>query len=907
MKMLSLHWLYGFCVSWLSVTAVLAQTPFNQNSGLNMECVGNVMRLTLDKSLTIGSELQVDAINGSRAVHLTPELAAKCGYSMQSDHWGNTRIYTSLLSCFAQNQNDCVFNIGLRLRMYGNQNSDVREVSQTCEYNEWASREILCERNFMEVSVYRLPPDIEPPKHEFKGNYLANPKVSTSLNNVWRMVFYTPREKPMMLSEVQNAGYWISSTPSRLVLRSPYNMPETYSQNVNGVQMEVFRVTTYFRKEWAVTTIDTAAACPTGGLHFTDEQIIWYMPRYITPLLSEPYEILELFMGINGKRLDKAQMNAMGCTLSVTDSQIILTLPVGGPSGYYKSHALDYKYYTTYNIEPMLELLWKEGRSITKYKVQYPITTPVQPRPPQVIDNTDSSTGVFDVSLGSFLHDVELVNITFSTGVMTVAEANARGFTVQQHRLPNGSKTYSMRVPFSDAVVLKAHTKPEMTTYTLPFIYGLIILPEHTPFPQPALVEANLKDITLPTILGTCDEENFYIMVTYGNQGKNFRAVVGIREISTEVFKEYRGKENATHMSMAVPFLAHDVVFELTHHSSLRGRLDVQLLDAVNSWHVKNFSLACSFPLTMTECFSNGSMTALAVKVESAAQMVPSQLTLKDPSCKPTFSNDRFAYFSFYASSCGTTRMFTDGFMVYENEISVGGKGGAHQEVVKKGHTASHDTTEYRVTVSCYFMLNDTQTVSFLTKRRENEPFAETGVGELQVKMRLAKDDSYTAFYVEEDFPVEQYLRKPLYFEAVLQSTDPRLELVLENCWATVNDGVSTLRWDLIVNGCENLHDHYETIFHDVLDDRVQYPTHLKRFEVKMFAFVKNNVVLRDQVYVRCEAVICDVNQTDGICKKQCPFPLTSDTKRVRRGMMGPLLRRQVSSGKILLSSFIHF
>lgn len=56
------------------------------------------------------------------------------------------------------------------------------------------------------------------------------------------------------------------------------------------------------------------------------------------------------------------------------------------------------------------------------------------------------------------------------------------------------------------------------------------------------------------------------------------------------------------------------------------------------------------------ECFSNGSMSALAVKVESVPQLVPSQLTLRDQSCRPKFSNDRFAYFSYDANSCGTTR-----------------------------------------------------------------------------------------------------------------------------------------------------------------------------------------------------------------------------------------------------------
>lgn len=67
----------------------------------------------------------------------------------------------------------------------------------------------------------------------------------------------------------------------------------------------------------------------------------------------------------------------------------------------------------------------------------------------------------------------------------------------------------------------------------------------------------------------------------------------------------------------------------------------------------------------------------------------------------------------------------------------------------------------------------------------------------------LHPDGSYNHFYAEEDYPVVKYLRSPLFFEVVLlQSTDPQIELVLENCWATMKeDRNSTPRWDLIVDG----------------------------------------------------------------------------------------------------------
>lgn len=72
------------------------------------------------------------------------------------------------------------------------------------------------------------------------------------------------------------------------------------------------------------------------------------------------------------------------------------------------------------------------------------------------IAGTVAEDRVFDLVLRTFLHDVMLVNITFDNDVMTVSEANARGFNVQEHRFPNGSKAFSLQVPFSDPVVLKS-------------------------------------------------------------------------------------------------------------------------------------------------------------------------------------------------------------------------------------------------------------------------------------------------------------------------------------------------------------------------------------------------------------------------------------------------------------------
>nr|XP_046229503.1 uncharacterized protein LOC124050741 isoform X2 [Scatophagus argus] len=870
------------------------------------------MRLSLDKALALGNQLEVEAINGSQHIVLTPSLAAQCGYSMESDPWGNTRIYTSLMACYVDNKEDTTFNIGLRLKMYSQRPSDIvsHNVMQTCSYTRWASREILCDRNYMEVSNYMALPDAQA---EAKGQSWEDssknvtPDVSGAAHGIWKLTFYTPEPVSMVLREAEQAGYGAMSTSNRLVMRSPYNTAETYSEDVAGVPMEVFRVSVYYKAPQGLSVVNLAAACPTGGVLFTEDVISWHVPRRVTPLLDDSFKIAEMHMGINGQRLDKSQMATQGYTLATTDFHIVLEIPVGSPDGYYKSHAPDYQYHITYTVEPMLEVLWRADNTQenTRYKILFPITTPLMPRPPHIQDDTVSEDRVFSVHLGTFLHDVELKNITFSTEVLTVEECSARGFTVQEQRLPSGTKSFSLQVPFDADVVLTQHNFEHLVTaYFLHLIFGFIILPEETPFAHPVELQAFLQDGVPPKITGTCDENWFYIDVKYGSPSINFKITVGLRELTPELAEGYNFQENSTHFSLTVPYNAMDSAFELITSDSVRARLDLILSDPINNWVVADLYLACSFPLMTTKCYSNGTMTALAVKVESVPNLIPNLLTLKDKSCKPVFSDERFAYFSFSVDSCGTTRTFFDHYMLYENEIGLDYNDGAAYK--------STDP-DYRQTISCYYVVNDTQTVAFSYKPRSVEPTAEIGSGQLVVQMQLAQDSLYEVFYQAEDYPVVQYLRQPLYFEVeLMHSADPQLELILENCWATLHeDRTSMPSWDIIVDGCENLDDSYVTMFHPVQSDtRVAIPSHVKRFSVKMFTFTKDKEVLKDEIYVHCDAVICDTNsQADPACRGQCVHPTGMSIARnqaikggIKRGQSSSdsTHQRQLSSGPIL-------
>uniref|UniRef100_A0AAQ4RA54 Zona pellucida protein AX 1 n=1 Tax=Gasterosteus aculeatus aculeatus TaxID=481459 RepID=A0AAQ4RA54_GASAC len=910
---------------WSLVAAVILSVDTRPNvklnsqssSGLRSDCVGNLMRLSLDKALAVGNELEVEAVNCTQHIVLTPGLAAQCGYSMESDPWGNTRIYSSLLGCYVDNKGDRIFNVGLRLRIYSSQSGVVsHDVAQTCSYTQWASKAILCDRNYMEVSGFIADAGAKGPAQDVKeGNNL--PDASGAAHGIWKLTFYTPEPVAMVPREAEQAGYGLMLTSTRLVVRSPYNTAEATSEEVGGVPMEVIRVSAYYQTPHGLNVVNMAAACPTGGVLFINDVISWHVPRRMTPLVDGSFEVLELHMGINGKRLDRSQMVTRGYTLSTTHQHIVIEIPVGSPDGHFKSHAPDYQYHITYSVEPMLEVLWRTTgtQDDTRYKVLFPITTPLMPQLPHFQENTVPEARVFTVVLGTFLHDVVLKNITFSTGVLTVEEGNARGFTIQEHRYKNGTKGYSLSVPFDSDVVLKKNPELLVTTYFLPLAFGFVILPEETPFAHKVELQASLKDVVLPTTTGTCDQKHFYITVKYGSQGNNFQAMVGYRHLNPEMAEEYKFQENGTHFSLVLPYDAADTAFELMKTDSLRARVDLLLLDHINNWVLADLYLSCTFPFTTTTCYPNGTMTATAVKVQSVAQLVPSRLTLKDQSCKPVFSDDRFALFSFSVDSCGTTRTFFDHYILYENEIGLyynDKKGLYYNRGV--ANTSPIDPP-YRQTISCYYVVNETQTFAVGSKQRLYEPKADISSGQLMVQIRLAQDSSYQLFYQAEDYPVVKYLRQPLYFEVeLIESTDPNLELIVEKCWATLDeDRTSVPSWDIIVDGCENPDDIYLTVFHPVVSDsRVLFPSHIKRFSMNMFTFTKDQAVLKDEIYVHCDAVICDTtSRADGLCRGQCVQPTRQSNarpyeqkgaKRTRRGT-NSTRQRQISSGPVELTS----
>ncbi|MGH0163950.1 UNVERIFIED_CONTAM: hypothetical protein FKN15_058847 [Acipenser sinensis] len=200
-------------------------------------------------------------------VSLSPRLAAQCGYSLTVDFLGNAKFLASVLSCLAQNTNDETYKLTVQISVFSNSamtSASSYVQSMTCLYSPWAEREILCERNYMEVSVRRGVPLIEP-------NF------------------------------VQDDPDWSLAYPE-----------------IQTVPMAVLRSTTFYKQRWMVMMVDTAVTCPTDGTAFTEQMITWNVPRVLPPLVPTPQiTTLDVQMGVDGCKLDPATIHNRDYKLDV--------------------------------------------------------------------------------------------------------------------------------------------------------------------------------------------------------------------------------------------------------------------------------------------------------------------------------------------------------------------------------------------------------------------------------------------------------------------------------------------------------------------------------------------------------------------------------------------------------------
>ncbi|XP_072000243.1 uncharacterized protein [Engystomops pustulosus] len=809
-------------------------------------CRRSFVQLDLPAQYVLKKFVRFSAIDPTGAAYvITDDLAIKCGYTITYDAWGNISFRASLYSCYANIGTVHQFDVGVKIEV-----ASRRDMTDAVNYMKVVScpyvmnpREIICEANYMEVSVRRKIPIISEGvfRNEPEDWSTAFTQAVSGLMSVWQVVFHisTTQKTTMLIDAAQNIGYGINTTESRTLLRTSYNASHAVPQRISGVTFSTVRATLFYKQRWFIYLVDNAVACPVDDVKFTSGWIVWTIPKSVSPLLTGAKGIQNrrIQFGVDLQNLTNVDILSRG--VEILDSNTVTTarIPVGALGGYYKSRVVNFQYGRTYSIQPFIENVWTDdGWGVTKYTIIKDITTPFEERPPVITNETVPSTLIFNVTVGTFLPDVQLIYFTVGNTTSMVPQGVDSGFILGNKTLPNGDVIFILKVPFINQNVYKKHL-PDGILFTLNVTFGFKIIPYDETFTTTETVECFIRQ---PNV-GPCWQKGGMLTTTLGNLDPSWS--INIKGTPATSSSGMLSVINQTHAEIQVPAASNLAMDEVTI-KGLTTTIPLSITDQ-NGNNLYTFLISCESSPQTAVCLPDGTIQVSVKEISNIPEMKLSELTLRDKRCGPVTTNGGTAQFSFTVNSCATTRRFEGNIMIYDNEISylssVSGK------------------VLYRMPVSCKYSTNGTLVIDY-TPRNNPEPSAQNGSASLDLVLRLSKDDAYNVFYEDAEYPVVKYLREPLYFEVeLLHRSDPQLELFLDSCWATTTPDMRSLpMWPIVDNSCEH-NEPYQTIFHQVrADSRVQIPSHLKRFEVKTLTFMGEGAIYGGEIYFHCEVIICD-------------------------------------------------
>ena len=183
-------------------------------------------------------------------------------------------------------------------------------------------------------------------------------------------------------------------------------------------------------------------------------------------------------------------------------------------------------------------------------------------------------------------------------------------------------------------------------------------------------------------------------------------------------------------------------------------------------------------------------------------------LRLLDTTCKATETS---AYFSLTTplTGCKTTSRHTTSTIVYSNavlEIPVAAK-----DVITR-------VREIQIQFSCFY--SKYGVVSSVGWKPNNRKlvFNDEGKGNFTLSLNMFPDKRFVSPYMKSDFPVAVVLRKLLFFEVSVESSDKQLSIIADRCFATpTQDRKSALKYEFIAKGWEK-----RLIKRRLLQDRLQ-------------------------------------------------------------------------------------
>ncbi|KAM7366286.1 hypothetical protein PAMP_015738 [Pampus punctatissimus] len=589
-----------------------------------------------------GDELHFEAVDRTGVYPITMQYAAKCGYSVSVlSQLGRVELRASYFSCHTDNK------------------VNVRS-------------EITCSSGTQ------------------KDNWNTLKPAHSSTTSDWQVMFQKAEEAlpPMNLSEAQKRGHVFDLTDGRLVFRTPYGQPDSFSTTVNGVPVEVVHATLFSRQSWVVLMVDLVAACSMHEGSYDDSgYMVWDTPEALYPGPN-----MRVNIGLNGDLMEQLVAEERGLAVEKLNNTIQISIPYNAEGGYRKSFVTGglYEYYI-FNLY-LEQILVDEDHVETRLRFHRTLATPLLPCPVFTENRTVIEERVFTVYLGDVPEDVELTAVQMNGYECALPFTNTSTHTISKVVQPNNTHGYTLKVPFDDPVVIHKFSKEHAVVHhQLSINYTLTVQPENEPYYHLTSVMA-LTDVSPPTFDAVCSESGIRFRLDHSPFDYMWDICIGSDPLTSELAAQHGY------------IMSNDSRSLLLEDLTLRGFLGTfEILVRDHETSEVQSSSVKTCPFTMTEfivCSTDGKMTVVAdlsLVVQSGG--IPARTNLVDKNCRPKEVDGTRAFFSFPLNSCGSVVKLSKEYVTYKNEIFFTKK----LHAVKNQSDPSIDTD--RVTIQCTYPL----------------------------------------------------------------------------------------------------------------------------------------------------------------------------------------------------------
>ena len=170
-------------------------------------------------------------------------------------------------------------------------------------------------------------------------------------------------------------------------------------------------------------------------------------------------------------------------------------------------------------------------------------------------------------------------------------------------------------------------------------------------------------------------------------------------------------------------------------------------------------------------------------------------LRLLDTRCKATETSAHFVL-STPLTGCHTTRKNTPSNIVYYNAVL---------EIPTVDGNVVTRVREMEMEFSCVFSRTGIASAVGWKPNNRKLVFSDGGKGKFTLSLNMFPDKRFVSPYTKDDFPVAVRLRKLLFFEVSVTSSDKQLSIIADRCFATPSQNQKNpLKYDFIAKRAVN-------------------------------------------------------------------------------------------------------